>query len=875
MKSLWWRLAIVGLVLGAWINSFFPVKDRDFLATFASLAAPQLAERRGQDTAEARQALADFDRLLARTRELLAQPPVGEDGKPRPLAPSLALKQAAKGLEEGRRIQLRDFVAVPGNPKASNDLVISFVRKKSQGKFRLGLDLRGGTEFIIGFDPGKVPEGRTVVDVRDNILEILRNRVDAMGVAEPEIKPVGPNSISLRMPSVTENEKEDIRRTIQQTAKLGFHLVHPDNDAQLMQFRQNPRTYLPPPGYEVREMEVEHNGEQRIEHLLVKTRDEPVKGDQLDRAVPTFNEFGNYSVSLRFNAAGAKAFGQVTADNVGNRMAIVLDGRIYSAPRINEPIWGGGAEISGSFSPEEAQQLAVVLQCGRLPVSISIDSEFGTDPTLGAESIRAGVLACVAGALVVVLFMLFYYRLSGIVAVTALAANLVLLVGTMTLLPATFTLPGLAGIALTVGMAVDANILIFERIREELANGKSLENAVRTGFSRAFLTIFDSNITTLFTGLILMRFGTGSVRGFAVTLIIGLVANLFTAVFFSRALFELMLTRFGLKKLRMLQLFRHPNIDILRHRKWTFAFSGLLILLALGAMAVRGRNALGTDFTGGTVITYSYHLPAGAAKPAEGEVRKAIEATGQKVVRIGSKYAGMAEEHQLEIVLPVVAAAEGETQTPLAAIGTALEKQFPQYAFKQLQTYRVGGLVGAQFQKRAILAILLSWLSIILYVSFRFEFAYGVASVLALVHDVIIGVGLYLLCGREISLTVLAGILTIIGYSINDTIVVFDRIREGFALKRGLTYGEVVKASINETLSRTVLTSATTLFSVLALFFLGGGALNDLALLMFFGMITGTYSSIFIASAIIVSWHKRLPAHVVAAEPEPEPATTA
>ncbi len=884
-QSMWWRLALIVVLLAGWTYSMFPVRNRDFMQTMDKLAQPRLRALTAQKS-QAQQAMADVDKRLAAIKDktsvtaaqLQAQKEKhqGQEldaaaklaqfdtmvAKANALlkakeqaAPYLAVKQAAKGEAGAGRVKLLDFIPVPGQGRASNDLVLSYVRRQAAGKFHLGLDLRGGTEFVIGFDAKQVPAERKVEEVRDQILEILRNRVDAMGVAEPEIKPMGPTSISLRMPSVSENEKEEIRRLIKSTAKLEFHIVHSESARLVADYQRAPREFVPEAGYQYAEMEVEREGQQEIEPLFMRSRPERVKGEDLDRAIPTFNEFGNYSVSLRFNSQGAVAFAEVTTESTGKRMAIVLDGKVYSAPVIREPITGGNAEISGSFSPEEAQQLAVVLQCGRLPVSITIDSEFGTDPTLGADSIRAGVIAAVVGSLAVVLFMLVYYHLSGVNAIIALVANMVLLIGTMTILGSTFTMPGLAGIVLTVGMAVDANILIFERIREELAAGKTLPNAIQAGFSRAFLTIFDSNMTTLITALILLAMGSGSVKGFAITLSIGLIVNVFTAVFFSRLLFEFMLQYGGLKRITMFQLLKRPNLDVLRWRHVTFTISGILMLGSVILIAVKGKDCLSTDFVGGTTLTYRYD--AAVTPPDASAVRAVVEGLGEKDVRVGYKYAGAQQEPLLEVMVPTAAAGK-EDMSPLKLL-TALNGTFVKAKFEHVQMYKVGGLVGAKFQRGAIIAVILSWIAITLYVAFRFEVAYGVAGVIALIHDVTIATGVCVLCGRQISLTVLAAILTIIGFSINDTVVVFDRIREGFTLRGNLPYAEVVRRSINETLSRTILTSTTVMFTLLALFFLGGGAINDFALVMIAGVFFGTYSSVYIASAIIVSWHKRRP----------------
>ena len=387
-SSLVWRFAVIGLVIAGWTYSLFPIKDQDYIAEFQELARPKIASYQKQiakaekkvgklqatmDVAEdkasenykklqaekveldatattARELIKQFDDLLVRTEKELEKNPN--------FAPYMALRDAAKGGESLQRVRLRNFVDVPTQPTASNSLVLSYVRHKASGKLHLGLDLRGGTEFVIGFNKDAVPSNRRSEDVRDQIVEILRNRVDSMGVVEPEIKPIGPSSISLRMPSVSEGDKADIRRTIKQTAKLEFRVVDPQNSQKVAEYRQDPKKFRPTRGYKYYEMEVERDGQVDIEILFLKSMPERLRGEDVDRAIATFNEMGSYAVSLTFNSKGAASFAKITADNVGQRLAIVLDNKVYSAPVIREAIGGGSAQISGSFSPEESRRLA-------------------------------------------------------------------------------------------------------------------------------------------------------------------------------------------------------------------------------------------------------------------------------------------------------------------------------------------------------------------------------------------------------------------------------------------------------------------------------------------------------------------------------------
>lgn len=879
-SSLLWRFALIVVVIVAWTVSLFPLHDRDVHVIFQKMARPQvedlqqqaesaretveqlqaklegaeeggrkaekLSEKLAEAQAEADEAkklLDQYDELIETVEKLHAQHPGW--------AWYRTYEEAAKRGADRRAIRLREFVPVPLQPSASNNLVLSRVRNKATGKLRLGLDLQGGTEFIIGFDADDIKTNDPPERIRDQIITILSNRVDSMGVSEPEIKAAGETTISLRMPSVTEDSKADIRRTIKQTAKLNFHIVHENNQDLAKQYRESPEDFETPLGYTRKEMEIERDGDIQTEILFIKRRSTDVKGEDVNRATATFGEFGSYSISLEFTSDGAGNFSDVTSENVGRRLAIVLDGKVYSAPNINEAISGGRAQITGSFSPEEAQRLAGVISAGNLPVSISIDSEFGTDPTLGKDSIRSGVQATLWGLAAVVVFMLLYYRIAGAIAILALGINILLVMGTLTLAGATITLPGIAGIVLTIGMAVDANVLIFERIREERKHGKTLWNGLKAGYNRAFVTIVDANLTTLITALILFRVGTGPIRGFAVTLSIGILASMFTALFMTRTIFDLLISRGWVTKLSMFSFFENPNFKFLNVRKIAASISVVVLLFSLGTALMRGRDALSIDFTGGTAVALQHESDA---PPSVGDIRKVLQNAGFEEVRPGYKSAAQEESRLLEVSLPE--RSTNEAQMNPVDIADALNEAFPEANFTIGQTNSIGGLVGERFQQKALLAGVLAAVAVILYISFRFEFTYGIAAVVALVHDVLIAMGIYLLCGRQLSLTVVAALLTIMGYSLNDTIVVFDRIREDLALITKGTYRDIINISINQTLSRTVLTSLTTLLVVIILFLFGGGAINDFALIMLIGVVVGTYSSIFVASSMVAIWHK-------------------
>lgn len=882
-KSLILRFSLIGAVLVAWAVAMHPLHDRPFLPTFEKMAAPKVNKYRAAiteakaDIAAAQKALAGMadkqsdeakqeteklkaaqDKLARNTRyvddyeKVIKDARAMMDRKEDPVrAEYKALQLAAQGSENMAGISLYRYVPVTGISQPSNSLVISHIRKKTRATLRLGLDLGGGTEFILGFDPKdkkKLPRSEWKA-TQDKIIEIMRNRVDRPGIVEPEIKPLGDSSISLKMPSVTEDGKADVRQTIMETAKLTFNLVAKNNDEMVKKLEANPDTFVPDPAYRLAKIRnVRRDGSVSVEKVFITRQPSRVLGSDVVKAQAGYDQLQGWTVNMTFNKRGDTAFGKLTGDHIGERLAIVLDGRVYSAPNIKGRIDGGRAEITGSFSAEEASRLANVIASGNLPVKIVIDSEFGTDPILGAASIKSGTQAAIWGLIAVLVFMLVYYRFAGFVAVLALLANILLVFGTLALSGATITLPGIAGVVLTIGMAVDANVLIFERIREEIRNGKSIGNAVKAGYKRAFLTIFDANLTTLITALILYRVGTGPIRGFAVTLSIGIVSSMFTALFMTRAIFDLCIFKGFLKNLNMFCLIKDSTFDFLKYRIAAFVISGSLIVIGLVGAGVRGNDIFSIDFAGGTEATFRVK---GDVKPKPTDVTQAMASIGYDDCRVTYKYAGATSDRMMEIVTTL-----SSSKLNFSKMEDTLNATFEGAQFKHEQTTSIGSVIGKEFRFKAIWAGILAVVAIIIYVSFRFEFAYGVASVVALLHDVVIAAGVFLLFGRQLSLPVVAALLTIMGYSLNDTIVVFDRIREDLGLLKQKSYKDIINLSINQTLSRTLLTSFTTLIVVIILVLFGGGAVNDFALVMLIGVIVGTYSSIFVASAIIATWHK-------------------
>ena len=717
--------------------------------------------------------------------------------------------------------------------------ILNYLQKKAAGKIKLGLDLQGGSSFLVEMQTGKLATNTSQKIALDNAIEVLRKRVDKFGVAEPLIQAVGDNRILIQMPGLGEAEMESVRNAIQRAAFLEFRMVNEESPKLLQEG-------IIPPGYEVmKESRSNPDGTKTVQPFLVsKARVEGLNGKNIKSAGFTRGSMNDPQIAFRFDTEGTAAFAKLTTENVGKQMAIILDGELYSAPVIRTPITEGSGSISGgSMTEKDAIDIAAILQ-NPLEAPVEIISETKVEPSLGKDTVTSGVNSAKYGVIAVAIFMAIYYLMAGMVANFALVLNIIILLGVLCAFGTTLTLPGIAGIVLTIGMAVDANVLIFERIREESAKGKSLRGALAAGYDRAFGTIFDSNITTLIASVLLIKMGTGSIKGFGVTLTIGILASMFTALFVTRLVFDLLLARNWLKSLPMLHIIRAGKIDFMRWAKPAFALSWLLIIIGVGFGFYRGfskHDILGIDFVGGDSLTINFKQKEDVDK-----IRSAIRpVAGDALIQYQKDIIGTTE--RLSITAPFNSGDK---------VMSALTAAFPNDGFKLAGSERKGPSVGEEILKSAILAVLLALLGILVYVAFRYEFSFAVGAVIAIIHDVLMTLGWYALSGRELNATMVAAVLTIIGFSINDTIVIFDRIREDLKLGVRGTFRELINQALNETLSRTIITSGTVFIATMALYLLGGGAINDFAFTFLVGIITGTYSSIYIASALVLWWHK-------------------
>jgi SecD/SecF fusion protein len=707
-------------------------------------------------------------------------------------------------------------------------LAILFVWKPwapEEPKVRLGLDLKGGLRILLEADvesptPDDLEKARTV----------LENRINALGVAEPLIQIQGQKRISVELPGLSQADQERALKLIGQRAVLEFRILKEGASgttvAQINQIlRENPRLKR-----------------EDLEKDLIKPEDlgpPLLTGADLADARAVFDQFGRPQVALTFTPEGARKFEEVTRANVNRRLAIVLDGKVYTAPVIRQAITGGQAVIEGLSGLEEASEIALVLRSGALPVPLKVVEIRAIGPTLGQDAIQTGIRAALLGTLAIFLLIFAYYGASlGLVASMGLAYTSVLILGLLSGLGATLTLPGIAGLVLTLGAAVDGNVLSFERIKEELRAGKRFRQAISEGFKRSTVTILDANISTLLAAAALYQYATGPVRGFAVVLAIGIVAAMFSNLVFSRYLLERKAER---GEIRPPMWLVDPRWDFMGPARHITVATLLLAVLAAGVVLTKGFN-YAIDFTGGTA-----YLIRTSPETGVNTLRRFLEEKGfpAKEAIITQVQAPTADHREFSLKLPPLEDAKR----------LELERLFAKELKAQVLTSEtVGPAVGQELRRNAVMAVLVGLGLILIYVAFRFDWTFGVASVLAVAHDVALVAGMYSLLGLEFSVPTIAALLTIVGYSINDSIVISDRIRENQKLMRGVPFRELVNRSINQTLSRTVMTGLTTLLPILALLFLGGSVLRDFALAIFVGIFVGTYSSIYVVSALVVFW---------------------
>ena len=697
-------------------------------------------------------------------------------------------------------------------------------------------------------------------------LEIIRNRIDQFGVAEPVIIRQGEAEIVVQLPGVKDPKRA--LKLLGETAQLEFKNVADaaginigllaeesrtagqwdgtwSNREEVAKLNRALQNRLPENTKIYIEKDTDSKTGKEIIRPILLNQQIMMTGEMVKNAqVRISNQFNEPYVSIDFTSKGGRVFAKLTEENVGKRMAIVLDDVVRSAPVIREKILGGSAQISGSFTHEDAADLAIVLRVGALPAPVDIIQNMTVGASLGQDSINKGMTSGLFGALIVLGFMAIYYRLSGLIANTALILNILFLFTGLAVLNATLTLPGIAGIILSIGMAVDANVLIFERMREEYTLGKSVKSSVDGGFGKAFWTIVDSQVTTLITAMALFMFGTGPIKGFAITLSLGIVFNLFTALFCSRLIFDTFYSFRALKKLSFMQFVKKPNLDFMRIRNITFGISGVLVAIGLFAFIQisRGNANMGVDFSGGSLLQYK-----ATADFTMDEVRTVFGANDLKHANLQE----VEGEHRLIVKIKSSEEKVGDLSEQITGI---LNTNMAEKGFVLESQSEIGSSVSAVLRNKAIQAIFISLIGVIIYLAMRFDIRFGLAAAVATFHDVIVVLGICWLLNIEITLLIVTALLTLAGYSLNDSVVVFDRIRENMQKSEEHTLPQQINRSINQVMSRTFVTSLTTAMVLLALFFFGGSVIHDFSLALLLGVLVGTYSSIFIASPVLGLW---------------------
>lgn len=728
-------------------------------------------------------------------------------------------------------------------------------------------------------------------------LKVITQRVDNLGLTNPLVVRQGADRIRVRIPGQTDPKL--VRETILKAAELEFRMLHPDHDTIVRDFAKPelggsgdarfpiirddlmeevvvPETGatmkqlkkdIPnvPAGYKIALGEYRKvdpgSGKllEKIDNIVyVVSEKVDLSGAELARASMGVNYMSALEdpvyVNLEFNREGSRKFKDITTNNVGRRFAVLLDNVVYTAPVIREAIAGGRAQITGGFSQAEAGDLSSILRAGALKAPLRVIEDSNVGPTLGAESIRDSAKALIYGSIFLVAFMIFVYRISGVIACVAMVLNVSVLLGFLAISGASLTLSGIGGILLTMGMAVDANVLIYERLREELKS-KPPRAAINAAFSRAWTVILDSNITSLLPAVVLVAFEvvSGSVKGFWFTLAVGLVANLYTGLAVTRALVEWYYDRTKSIGVGTIQFLPNANVNWVGMRKLGLIVTGALTIASIAVIG-SGKMNLGIDFRGGSIAQ--------------------VRADGQSVEQMREMFEGRFKDVQVVSILNspnfmVTVAAEKGAETDVTKARTEIETLFAQkfgpanseglFGGKAqiLSTSSIDPQIGSEFLSNAIFMVVVTSIIIMGYLGLRFQYYFGVAAGLALLHDVFLTLGVFVLLGKPVTMDIVSALLIILGYSVNDTIVVFDRIREEMGDHPGANLTRLFNDAINRTLGRTMFTGVTVLITLFSLYFFGGAALSDFALTLIIGIVFGTYSSIFVASMLAYFWMRK------------------
>lgn len=726
---------------------------------------------------------------------------------------------------------------------------------------KLGIDLQGGAAFLVRVQPA---EGKSVTsDALRSAQEIIEKRLNPQGAKDVTVTPQGENGLYVEVPGLSDEEIRASKGIIEQVAKLEFRLLSEKNT------RGGGVEFNPPgdPGIEPGFTAMAYVDSKKIKDTKTgKMIDDP---SQEKRTIFVKNraEMSGKSVKSAFAALDPGAlhhhisvllhddFGEkmsaLTKANLGKPLAIVLDGEVISAPTIQSS-FGANFQITGSFSEADARNLASALE-NPLENPLKVEQSSTTSAAYGKEVIMQGLVSVLVGLAATLVFMMIYYRLSGIIAVIGLIINLLLLLGAMQIFGFTLTLPGIAGIILTLGMAVDANVLIYERMREEFATGKNFKAALNASYDKAFSAIFDGHVTTLLTAVIMMLIATGAIYGFGLSLTIGLLASLFSSLLITRVCF-LWLGKFGVEKITFLSLINNKRLfDFMGQRKIWFTVSAILVLGSISIVAIKGKRVLGYELRGGDSVS----LPV-VTGLTEDQINQSLADFSHASDGQTFDFASISIQSRKPLggePYFTIRSGPGTAEAILTELRKDISGTDPAKAkqFDGSEVQSMGSSVGGKMLTNSVIAIVLGIIGIFIYLTFRFEFAFAVGAIVALTHDVIIAVGACALADKEIGMILVGAFLTIAGYSVNDTIVIFDRVRENLRTQKG-DLSEILNFAISSTLSRTIITSGVTSLAVVAMYFFGGKSMADFSFAMLIGMIVGTYSTIFVASPVVLWW---------------------
>lgn len=710
----------------------------------------------------------------------------------------------------------------------------------------LGLDLRGGTQVVL--EAQDTADVTVDSEVTNRTLEVLRRRIDAFGVAEPTIQASGDRRIIIELPGL--DDPDQALEVIGRTAQLTFH----------------PVLDSVPTGTAPEDAELVLPGEEGEDLVLGPAA---VTGDQVESAAGIFDSQGSglWAVSIEFLPEGEEQWAELTAEaacappgDPTRRVAIVLDEAVLSSPGVSSSvqcdvgITGGGTLITGNFDEESANELALLVRAGALPVPVEVIQQGTVGPSLGAAAIEASLQAALIGAALTIIYMIAYYRVMGVAAAISLLAYGLLSYAVLAWLGATLTLPGIAGFVLAIGMAVDANVLVYERAKEEYEVDPTLGRSLQAGFERAFSAIADANITTLLAAILLFFFASGAVRGFGVTLTIGVLVSMFSALVVTRVLLEIMVKSEWLQERpgvvgmnvgrRLLHWLQNSGPNLFAHHKRWIVFSLILVILGLLGPIVRGVN-YGIEFLGGRLVEFETSQPVDieelrVALADEGLPRALIQETGQGNIVVRTE---ALDDDQEAMV--------ADTVSRLGGSATSVRDQF------------VGPTLGVEIRNRALIALGLALLMQLAYLAFRFRWTIALAAVVTMFHDVVIVIGVFTWMGKTLDGVFLAALLTIIGYSINDSVVIFDRIRERQAERPDQPLALIANEACLQTVPRTINTGLGAILILVTLWVLGGDTLADFAFALLLGILVGTYSSVFTASPLAISFEERWPRPIV------------